>query len=157
MSRETKEQLRRALAAEARMRQRAVDALDEAVADRLGVNRTDLRCLDVLMECESATPGQLAAALGLTSGSVTTMVDRLERMGYVRRQADPRDRRKVNVVPTPKVVQAAMSLYGPIVREGAGILGRYTAEQLEALIDYTRRDRVLQEQHAARIRALSKD
>ena len=62
MSRETKEELRRALAAEARLRQRAVDALDEAVADRLGVNRTDLRCLDVLMERESATPGQLATA-----------------------------------------------------------------------------------------------
>ena len=155
MSRETKEELRRTLAAEARRQQRAVDALDEAVADRLGVNRTDLRCLDVLMERESATPGQLATALGLTSGSVTTMLDRLERLGYVRRQADPDDRRKLNVAPTPKAVQTAMSLYEPIVRDGAGILGRYTAEQLEVLIDYTRRDRALQEQHAARIRALT--
>jgi len=154
MARETKEDLRRALAAQARLRQRAVDELDQAVADRLGVNRTDLRCLDVLLEREGATPGQLAAALGLTSGSVTTMLDRLERMGFVRRQADAVDRRKLNVIPTPKAVQAAMALYEPIVREGDGLLSRYTAEQLEVLIDYTRRDRVLQEQHAARIRSL---
>src|SRR5664279_2154720 len=79
--------------------QSAVDALDEAVAGNLGINRTDLRCLDELMRAEQAGPAWLADRLGLTSGSMTTLLDRLERAGYVTRSPDPGDRRKVVVRP----------------------------------------------------------
>src|SRR5215207_2888125 len=132
MSRGIAGPLRQALAAESRLRQRAVDAVDEAAAVHLGVNRTDLRCLDVLVERERATPGQLAEALGLTSGSVTTMLDRLQRAGYVRRTPDASDRRRVHVAPTPALLQAAASLYGPIASAGATLLRRYTAEEQAA-------------------------
>src|SRR5216117_2060237 len=104
---------------EVRALQAATDALDEAAAAHLGVNRTDLRCLDVLMRLEAAAPGRLGTELGLTTGSVTAMLDRLERQGYVRRAPDPSDRRKVVVRPTAEVVRKANKLYGPLAVEGA--------------------------------------
>jgi DNA-binding MarR family transcriptional regulator len=154
MSRENVEALRRQLGEQARAYGAATDALDQAVADHLGINRTDLRCLDVLLEAGTATAGQLGAKLALTTGSVTAMLDRLTRLGYLVRESDPTDRRKVIVRPTPRVEELAGQLYGPIAAEGATGLSRYTAEQLRLLVDYLRRGRELQERHAARIRTL---
>jgi DNA-binding MarR family transcriptional regulator len=152
MSRENRETLRTELGDEVRALQSAVDALDEAVAAHLRVNRTDLRCLDVLMQAGSATPGQLATALGLTTGSVTAMLDRLAKLGYLTRSADPADRRKVIVQPTPEAQRRAGELYGPLAAEGAHEVSRYTAAELRLLIDFVRRSRLLQERHLARIR-----
>ena len=74
--------------------QRAVDRYDELVASQLGINRSDLRCLDLLHESGTMTAGQLAAGSGLTSGATTRMLDRLERAGYLRRRSDSGDRRR---------------------------------------------------------------
>jgi len=71
----------------------------------LGVNQTDLRCLEILLAQRTALPSQLGEQLGLTSGSITTMLDRLEQQGYLTRTPDPTDRRKVIVQPTPKATQ----------------------------------------------------
>jgi DNA-binding MarR family transcriptional regulator len=154
MSRGIKDDLRVALGTAVRAFQRAVDALDEAVAAHLGINRTDLRCLDVLIELETATPGLLAERLGLTTGSVTAMLDRLERLGYLTRSPDPADRRRVIVRPTASAVAAAMDIYGPLAAAGDEVTARYTAADLRLVIDYLDRGRALQEEHAARIRSL---
>ncbi len=138
-----------------RVHQAAVDALDEAVADRLGVNRTDLRCLDVLLRLGAATPGQLATELRLTTGSVTAMLDRLARLGYLSRSPDPTDRRKLIVRPSEMAGRLAGELYGPLAAEGARAVARYTVAELELLIDFLRHSRQLQEEHLARIRAMS--
>ena len=145
-----------AVGMEVRAYQRAVDAFDDAAAAVLGVNRTDLRCLDVLMERGEAGAGELATALGLTTGSVTTMLDRLEQLGYVQRASDPSDRRRVAVMPTPAAVRAAERLWGPVVAQGGKLMARYSPGQLETLIDVLRRTRELQEEHTRRIRALAK-
>ncbi|MEV0151925.1 MULTISPECIES: hypothetical protein [unclassified Nonomuraea] len=72
-------ELRDAMDEEMRLMQAAVDSFDEAAADVLGVNRTDLRCLDILAQ-GPVTPSVLEPALGLTTGSVTAMLDRLEKL-----------------------------------------------------------------------------
>lgn len=154
MSRKSREALRAELSNEVRALQMAVDALDEAVARQLGVNRTDLRCLDLLHQLGEATPGQLGSALGLTTGSVTAMLDRLERLGYLRRSPDPQDRRRVLVTPTPEAVEKAAALYGPLAEAGARAIARYTVPELELLIDFLRRSRKLQEEHLDRIREM---
>jgi DNA-binding MarR family transcriptional regulator len=154
VSRKSRNELRDELGAGVRAFQRAVDELDEAVAAHLGVNRTDLRCLDVLLELEAATPGVLAERLSLTTGSVTAMLDRLERLGYLARSPDPGDRRRVLVRPTPSVVSAAMEIYGPLAAAGAQAVARYTAAELQLLIDYLDRGRRVQEEQAARVRSL---
>jgi DNA-binding MarR family transcriptional regulator len=154
MSRKTLEALSEALGVEVRAHQAAVDALDEAVAAHLGLNRTDLRCLDVLLQMGSASPGQLGTRLGLTTGSVTAMLDRLAKAEYLTRSPDPTDRRKVVVQPTPVVIEKAGELYGPLAEEGASDVARYTQAELELLIDFLRRGREQQEKHLTLIRAM---
>jgi DNA-binding MarR family transcriptional regulator len=155
MSSNILEELRHDLGQEVQAHQAAVDAVDAAAAGCLQVNRTDLRCLEILYQGEAVLPSQLAAKLGLTTGSVTVMLDRLERLGYVTRSADPSDRRKVVVRITPKAARRATKIYGPIAQEGErDVLSRYTAAELRVLLDFHRRGRELQERHVARIRQL---
>jgi DNA-binding MarR family transcriptional regulator len=70
---------------EVRRSQNATDRFDQAVADALGLNRTDMRCLDVLHREGAVTAGRLAEMTGLTTGAMTVALDRLERSGYARR------------------------------------------------------------------------
>jgi DNA-binding MarR family transcriptional regulator len=155
MSSENLEDLCRQLGAEVQAHQAAVDAVDAAAAAYLKVNRTDLRCLEILSQADSVLPSQLAVQLGLTTGSVTAMLDRLERLRYVSRSADPSDRRKVVIRITPKAARKAAKIYGPLVEEGTReLLFRYKAEELRILLDFQRRSHELQERHAARIREL---
>jgi DNA-binding MarR family transcriptional regulator len=142
------------LGAAVRANQAAVDAFDEAVAAHLGINRTDLRCLDVLLQDNGAgaTPGQLGGRLGLTTGSVTAMVDRLERLGYVTRSPDPADRRKVVVRATETIQTRAWEIYGPLAAEGEDLLSRYSVDELDLIADFLRRSRELQQQHLDRLR-----
>src|SRR5438132_89674 len=103
--------------------QRAVDTLDQRAADRLGLNRTDLRCLDLIFSAAAPlSPGELATAAGLTTGGVTTAIDRLERAGYATRRRDPNDRRRVTVRPTPLAERAVGEIYGPVAADGNAFL-----------------------------------
>lgn len=130
----------------------ARDALDQAVADRLGINLTDLRCLDILDQRGRCTAGEIAGALGLSTGAVTTLLDRLERAGYVERARDAVDRRRVQVELNGAARRRVAQFYGPLADEAVTLMGRYDAEQLELLRDFLRGDLALQLRHAERIR-----
>jgi len=84
---------------------------EEALAERLAMNVTDLRCLEYLLQDPGLAPGQLADRSGLTTGAVTGVLDRLEKAGFIRRMADPRDRRRAVIETTPAAdeVRAALS------------------------------------------------
>ncbi|MER5372273.1 MULTISPECIES: MarR family transcriptional regulator [unclassified Streptomyces] len=76
---------------------------NQAVADRLGLHPTDLQCLNLLsLEREPVTTGRVAELTGLTTGSATRLVDRLEKAGYVVRRRDAADRRRVLVAAVPE-------------------------------------------------------
>ncbi|MER6530667.1 MarR family winged helix-turn-helix transcriptional regulator [Streptomyces sp. NPDC001508] len=76
---------------------------NQAVADRLGLHPTDLQCLNLLtLERAPVTTGRVAELTGLTTGSATRLVDRLERSGYVVRERDASDRRRVLVATVPE-------------------------------------------------------
>src|SRR5215475_2570814 len=66
-----------------------IDRLDQAAVDRYGLNRTDMRALDIVGRAGPLAPTDLARLLGFTTGGATTVLDRLERAGYVRRPAPP--------------------------------------------------------------------
>lgn len=68
---------------------------NRAAADLVAMNQTDWDCVDVLDWAGPITAGELARRVGLTSGAITGVVDRLERIGIVRRSADRADRRRV--------------------------------------------------------------
>jgi len=151
MGSENRDTLVAEVALEIRAFQTAVDAFDDAVADRLGINRTDLRCLDLLDRHGGMTAGDLATASGLTTGAVTRLLDRVERMGYARRVRDTADRRRVLVELTPLARERAAELYGPIAHAGQMGLERYSADQLKLLRDFLRGARALQEERTKRL------
>ncbi|MER6944196.1 MarR family transcriptional regulator [Nonomuraea sp. NPDC000554] len=146
--------LRGAVSREMQEMQSAVDAYDEAVAGVLGVNRTDLRCLEILSRQEPVTPSVLGPALGLTTGSVTAMLDRLEKLRYLTRSPDPSDRRKVVVRITEEAGRKVWALYEPFVTEGGALLDGFGAEELERMAAFLRRSRELYERQLERVREL---
>jgi DNA-binding MarR family transcriptional regulator len=146
----SRKQLIGQVASAMRALQRAVDAYDELVAARLGINRSDLRCLDLLHETGTMTAGQLAAGSGLTTGATTRMLDRLERIGYIRRLPDTGDRRRVLVELTPRARTLASELYGSVEAAGAG-LRRYRHDQLALLRDFLHGSRTMYEQQTAQL------
>ena len=83
----------------------------QVVADKVGIHPTDSECLDFLLLKGPSTAGQLATAMGLTTGAVTAMIDRLEKLGYVRREHDKEDRRRVNVIPDAEKIYAKIMPY----------------------------------------------
>ena len=134
--------------------QDATDEVDEAVARCLALNRTDLRCLSVLVRAGGVTASELADATGLTRGAMTTALDRLEAAGYVARARDQKDRRTVRVEMTDTAKREVEVLYGPLAKEGFQLLQKYTGQELAAVLRYLEDGRRLQRAHAQRIRGL---
>ena len=135
---------------EVRRSQNATARFDQAVADALGLNRTDLRCVDVLHREGAQTAGRLAEQTGLSSGAMTTALDRLERAGYARRVRDSSDRRRVLVELTPQVAKMA-AFYGEHAAYAERLYQRHTVEQLELLLRFVRESREFNELQAARL------
>src|SRR3954471_10663953 len=90
------------------------DIADQVTADYLGLNRTDTRCLDIIERLDGVSAGRLASEAGLSTGAVTTVLDRLERAGYARRVPDAGDRRLVLVELTPATRRELQELYAPL-------------------------------------------
>ena len=131
--------------------QRSTGALDDAAADRLAVNRTDLRGLDWLFDGPT-TVGQLGQATGLSSAATTKLLDRLERKGLVRRLRDTSDRRKVLVEMTELGRRLAGEIYGPLAQEGAGLLKHLGDHELNVIREYLEASRQLTDRHRERVR-----
>jgi DNA-binding MarR family transcriptional regulator len=93
------------LVTEIRRSQNATARFDRAVADAVGLNLTDMACLDFLGLQGPLTAGRLAELTGLSSGAMTAALDRLEHAGYAVRRRDSGDRRKVLVELTAKAVE----------------------------------------------------
>lgn len=156
MPRDSKEELIAAIFLAFREQQTATELLDEAAWEVFGVNRTDGRCLDVIEREGSVTAGRLAAVAGLSSGAVTTAIDRLERAGLARRTADPGDRRKVLVELTETGADACDRVYGPLNNDGVRVLADYSQRDLKALRDFFLLGRELLEAHTERVRAMDR-
>ncbi len=110
-----------------------------AVAERLGVNSTDLECLDFIALRGPLTAGELAEAAGLTTGAITGVVDRLEKVGFARRKRDRADRRKVLVTLQPAALRRIMPLFQPMERAATSVLSAYGDNELALLLDFIER------------------
>ena len=132
--------LRSQLSVLIRRYQRDTDAFDQAVSQRLGINRTDLRCLDWLLERAAMpggiTPTMAAEAIGLSPSTVTSVLDRLEQAGYVRRVRDTQNRRQVLIEPTARLLKRVEEIFLPVVSDAAQQLGAFSPDELEVLIRF---------------------
>ena len=141
----------------ARAHQAANDAFDEVAYQKLGINRTDGRCLDIVENQGPMTAGRLAELSGLTTAAVTAVLDRLERAGYARRVRDAKDRRQVFVELTPLMAERGGAIWGPLGKEAITEIGRMSTEELKLVMEFFRRGRAVNERHVERVRNLSFD
>ena len=132
----------------------ANDAVDAAAAAVLGVNRTDLRILGLVLDARAMAAGPLAVAAGLSPAATSTAIQRLVTAGYLCREVDPGDRRRAVVTPTEVATGLLRRIYGPIERAGRAELDRYPTAELTVILDFLRRGERLQLDQAARIRRL---
>jgi DNA-binding MarR family transcriptional regulator len=157
LSRETKKELVSQVIHLARAHQAANEAFDEVAYEKLGINRTDGRCLDLIENQGPMTAGRLAELSGLTTAAVTAVLDRLERAGYARRVRDVRDRRQVIVELTPLMAERGSQIWGPMGKDAMTQIGRLSSEQLKLVMEFFRRGREVNERHIERVRNLNFD
>lgn len=125
---------------------------DNLAAERLGVNRTDLQCLSAIQNSGGLTAGRLAAAVGLTTGAVTGITDRLERAGFVRRVRDADDRRRVMLEVTPKFYARAEPIWGPLRADWEATMGsRFTIAELTRITEFLELTGEIAERHLERL------
>jgi DNA-binding MarR family transcriptional regulator len=121
--------------------------MSDAVAKLVGLNSTDLECLDLLGLAGATTAGRLASHAGLTTGAMTAVIDRLERAGFARRMRHADDRRCVFVEARPERIRQIEQLYRPLIAAVARLNEDYGDRQLAVIVDYLSRAVTLAAEH----------
>ncbi|MFI7070017.1 MarR family winged helix-turn-helix transcriptional regulator [Micromonospora sediminicola] len=153
MSRRTRDEVVYALMRTWRASRLQTDLLDDAAFHKIGINRTDGRCLDALSE--GPMPASiLAQACGISPNALTTVVDRLAERGLVERVKDPADRRRVLVRLTPLADHVSQQLYGPVVAWSLRNFEKYSTEELALIEGFIDAGRRFQAEHMRYIAAL---
>ncbi len=119
----------------------AMVVFHEAVGRLLGLSAVERKCVDVLRRLGPVTAGTIGEHTGLTTGAVTGLMDRLEKAGYVRRERDPRDRRKVVVQLLPNEQMDALldAAFGPFADDMTKIAAGYSEAERRVIADWIRR------------------
>lgn len=105
----------------------------EKIAQRMGINATDMQCLNILDFEGPVTAGRLAELTGLTTGAMTTAIDRLEKAGYVQRVRDPQDRRRVVV---QQIAREGFELFEAINQAWQDLCSRYSDQELAIIFTF---------------------
>jgi DNA-binding MarR family transcriptional regulator len=108
----------------------------QAVANVAGISGSDLECLDFLNLEGRVTAGRLAEVTGLTTGAITGVVDRLEKAGFVRRERDETDRRKVFIVTVPENTARIGRYYVPMQEAMHRLWKTYSEAELQLLLRF---------------------
>lgn len=139
LSREDIAQINRLMSALSQMR-KAEDLLSEASTRYMKLNKTDMRALHYLIVCghrgELVTPGALAVHLGISTASVTKLLDRLERAGHIVREAHPSDRRALQVTITAETKHSAMDTVGRQQAKRFAAAARLSCDEREVVIGF---------------------
>jgi len=113
--------------------------LNHQVGARAGLNDVDLDCLDLVARHGPLSPSALAERAALHPATVTGILDRLERGGWVARERDPSDRRAVVVRARRERNPELMRLYSGMNSSMNDICAGYGDAELEVLADFLRR------------------
>jgi DNA-binding MarR family transcriptional regulator len=113
--------------------------LNHVVGARLELRDVDFDCLDILSRYGPLSPGALARRAGLHPATMTGVLDRLERGGWVVRERDPADRRAVNVRALPDRAGELIRLYGGMNGAMDDLCAGYDEDQLTVIADFLRR------------------
>jgi DNA-binding MarR family transcriptional regulator len=130
----------------------AISQLNRLIAERMGVTASDLDCLHVLNRQGPATAAELARRIGLTPGSVSRMIDRLDAAGCIKRINDPQDRRRVLIEPTSDGLARIAVYYDGLTARAHDDLAVFRAEDLNALLQFIERSQCSAIDELARLR-----
>jgi DNA-binding MarR family transcriptional regulator len=154
MSRQSKQELLEAIGDQFRVQQNWSDAFDEIASEILGINRTDMRVIDIVTRKGRATAGEVAKEAALTTGGVTAVVDRLEKVGYLRRVRDPDDRRRVWLEATPELYEKSWEIWGPMSDLWQSRAKKLSREQLEFILWFLAEGNELMSGQIERVQAM---
>lgn len=112
--------------------------LHQAIAQSLGLNATDTKCVDLILShpAGSVTAGQLSGLTGLTTGAITHILDRLEKRHIVERVRDTRDRRRIFVRVNAESLEPLRPRYEAIGEAYTDLADQYSDEELQLICDY---------------------
>ena len=130
-----------------------MQVMSQAAADRVGINATDLNCINILSFSGNMTAGELAKATGLTTASITGVIDRLEAAGFVSRERDATDRRRVVVaISLDRALGEVAPLFAPMVADWQRLASRYSDDELRLIVElYDQMEHIIRK-HLARLR-----
>ena len=126
--------------------------LRNATSRRLGLNVTDMECLSLLSIKGIATPTELARYTGMTTGSATAMLDRLEKINLVRRKSNPNDRRGVLIEINRPAMAKMGALYGELQKELGKLIASYSDKELQTIADFLTRFTADMQMHAEKLK-----
>lgn len=143
-----------AIVDEMRRNSTATVLMHHAIAERLGLHPTDHKVADILSRGGPLTPGEIAERTGLSSGAVTGVIDRLEEAGWVRREPDPSDRRRVHVrlVADRARDRRVRRLFGPLAEAATAFARDFDDEELRFVLEFMRRLNELVEERIQELR-----
>jgi DNA-binding MarR family transcriptional regulator len=130
--------------------------VSDETARRVGLHPTDLQCVSVLELLGPTTASMLAGRIGLTTGAMTAVIDRLEAAGFVQRERPAGDRRRVLVRAIPARMKAVSALYRPLRRRLAGINASFSDAELATVLAHLQKTLEACAQHVNRLRAKSR-
>lgn len=134
-----------------------ISQLNRLIADRMGVTASDLSCLHVLNQEGPATAAELARKIGLTPGSVSRMLDRLDAAGCIKRTSDSRDRRRVLIEPTADGLARIAAYYAGLTARARDDLAVLRPGELSALLRFIERSQHSASEELARLRDKDQD
>lgn len=132
----TREQIISSLITSIHKETRAKALFVHTVSEITGIHPTDIRCLDFLSEVRFATAGDLAKITGLTTGAITAVIDRLENAGFVKREADDNDRRKIIIrliAGNPNNLKLVRDLF---TNQIPNLLSEYKIDELRLIMEW---------------------
>lgn len=130
---------------------RAAAEVDRALAAHLSLRPVEYDAVDHIMSSERAPigPVELASRLGISPGSATELVDRLERRGHVVRERGSADRRRVLITARPEAVRRILADLGPLFEQLDALADSFSTRDQAAIQRYLREATTLLLEHAA--------
>ncbi|MDX2076291.1 MAG: MarR family transcriptional regulator [bacterium] len=110
-----------------------------SIRSRVGLNITDSECLSFLSIKGVLTPKDISHYTGLTTGSTTAMLDRLENAQFIRRKPNPDDRRGALIEIHEKWIETSRPLVVGLQKEQAELIASYSDAELEIIADFLTR------------------
>jgi len=122
-----------------------------AVGQVLGVNVTDMKCLDMMTMKGSTSPKELAEFTGLSSGATTAMIDRLENVGLIERHPHPKDRRGTILVLTNQAMRKLPTIFESLADAMETLVSGYSQKELRVLADFFARAGLLWQEEREKV------